>query len=116
MDSGQRLSNTILRNIIYTESLCSVQGKIPVAHGISSSDRIALKLATLYAYNDPRCGLPPRLAAPAVRRSKSAAGLGNRIFNGMGPPPMSFGSIGDYYLDTTTGQLYGPKTESDSEN
>ena len=115
MDSGQRLSNTILRNIIYNESLCSAQGKIPVAQGLSSSDRIALKLATLYAYNDPRCGLPPTLAAPAVRRPKMT-GLGNRIFNGMGPPPMSFGSVGDYYLDTTTGQLYGPKTESDSEN
>jgi hypothetical protein len=37
---------------------------------------------------------------------------GSRIFSGSGAPDAGTGSIGDYYLDTITGELYGPKDNS----
>jgi hypothetical protein len=35
---------------------------------------------------------------------------GTQIYSGVGPPSTSFGSPGDFYIDTATGILYGPKT------
>ena len=35
---------------------------------------------------------------------------GTQILSGTGPPDPALGSVGDYYLDTSTGLLYGPKT------
>jgi hypothetical protein len=35
---------------------------------------------------------------------------GNTILNGIGPPDNAVGAIGDFYLDTSTTTLYGPKT------
>jgi len=35
---------------------------------------------------------------------------GTTIGSGSGPPPASFGNPGDFYIDVTTGILYGPKT------
>jgi hypothetical protein len=35
---------------------------------------------------------------------------GTQIYSGVGPPSNSFGSPGDFYIDTATGILYGPKT------
>ena len=36
---------------------------------------------------------------------------GTRILSGStGPPDPALGSIGDFYIDTSTGILYGPKT------
>ena len=34
---------------------------------------------------------------------------GTRIFSGVGEPDPGIGNIGDYYLDTSSGILYGPK-------
>lgn len=34
---------------------------------------------------------------------------GSKIYAGNGPPGEDIGSIGDYYLDQNTGELYGPK-------
>jgi hypothetical protein len=36
-------------------------------------------------------------------------GYGNRIYSGVGPPAQNFGAIGDFYIDTVTGIMYGPK-------
>jgi len=38
---------------------------------------------------------------------------GNVIISGTGAPGLEIGDIGDMYLDTTTSNLYGPKTEGD---
>ncbi|MBN2733085.1 MAG: hypothetical protein JXR26_11705 [Balneolaceae bacterium] len=37
---------------------------------------------------------------------------GSQIYAGDGPPDASQGKVGDYYLDQTNKDLYGPKTES----
>jgi hypothetical protein len=37
---------------------------------------------------------------------------GNTILSGTGVPASTAGKIGDYYLDTSTSNLYGPKTTS----
>lgn len=37
---------------------------------------------------------------------------GNVIISGTGAPDLEIGNIGDMYLDTTTSNLYGPKTEN----
>ena len=34
---------------------------------------------------------------------------GNSILNGEGPPDYSLGIIGDFYIDTLTQEMYGPK-------
>lgn len=35
---------------------------------------------------------------------------GNQILSGIGTPDASLGNVGDYYLDKSTGELYGAKT------
>jgi hypothetical protein len=37
---------------------------------------------------------------------------GNTIRNGSGPPDPSFGNIGDFYIDTTNHNIYGPKSST----
>ena len=39
-----------------------------------------------------------------------ATGYATRIYSGTGPPDTGFGQIGDFYIDTLTGTMYGPKT------
>jgi integrin beta 8 len=34
---------------------------------------------------------------------------GKTVLNGTGAPAGSFGAIGDFYIDTTTNPIYGPK-------
>jgi hypothetical protein len=38
---------------------------------------------------------------------------GNSILNGEGPPEYSLGDIGDFYIDTVTQEMYGPKNNID---
>ena len=38
---------------------------------------------------------------------------GNSILNGEGPPDYSLGFIGDFYVDTLTQEMYGPKNSTD---
>jgi hypothetical protein len=38
---------------------------------------------------------------------------GNSILNGEGPPDYSLGFIGDFYIDTVTQEMYGPKNTVD---
>jgi len=38
---------------------------------------------------------------------------GNSILNGEGPPDYSLGFIGDFYVDTLTQEMYGPKNNTD---
>jgi hypothetical protein len=38
---------------------------------------------------------------------------GNAILNGEGPPDNSLGIIGDFYIDTLTQEMYGPKNNTD---
>lgn len=35
---------------------------------------------------------------------------GNGVLNGTGAPSQSLGENGDFYIDTTTNKMYGPKT------
>jgi len=37
---------------------------------------------------------------------------GSMMYSGSGGPDASIGEIGDYYIDTDTGELYGPKDDS----
>lgn len=37
---------------------------------------------------------------------------GNSVLNGTGQPSSSLGNVGDFYLDTTSDTIYGPKTSS----
>ncbi|MEL7833903.1 hypothetical protein [Fodinibius sp. Rm-B-1B1-1] len=37
---------------------------------------------------------------------------GSMIYSGTGVPASSIGSSGDYYLDTNTGEMYGPKDDN----
>jgi hypothetical protein len=37
---------------------------------------------------------------------------GTQVLSGVGEPDISLGLVGDQYIDTDTGYLYGPKTES----
>lgn len=37
---------------------------------------------------------------------------GTQVLSGVGDPDIILGSIGDLYIDTDSGYLYGPKTES----
>jgi len=39
-----------------------------------------------------------------------AGPAGSRIFSGTGTPADTLGMVGDYYIDRSTGSLYGPKT------
>ena len=36
-------------------------------------------------------------------------GYATRIYSGVGPPPTDLGQPGDFYIDTVTGIMYGPK-------
>ena len=47
----------------------------------------------------------------AERSRGMGGGTGAGILDGFGPPPASIGSPGDYYVDMTGRQLYGPKAE-----
>lgn len=38
---------------------------------------------------------------------------GNSILNGEGPPDFSLGVLGDFYVDTLTQEMYGPKNSVD---
>lgn len=38
---------------------------------------------------------------------------GNSILNGEGPPSQSLGFVGDFYIDTLTQEMYGPKNNTD---
>jgi len=38
---------------------------------------------------------------------------GNSILSGEGPPDYSLGFIGDFYVDTLTQEMYGPKNSTD---
>ena len=52
-------------------------------------------------------------ARPSVASTVEDAGAGGaRILHGEGPPPVTLGQLGDYYLDTLNHNLYGPKTSA----
>ncbi len=54
-----------------------------------------------------------KLTAGYVRGSAGIAGInGNTILNGTIDPIVSQGNVGDFYLNTTTNSIYGPKTNS----
>jgi hypothetical protein len=49
--------------------------------------------------------------AQGIQGPQGPAGIpGSQILSGNGAPSASIGSTGDYYLDKSTGNLYGPKT------
>ena len=52
----------------------------------------------------------PSGAQGATGPSGAAGKNGSQIYSGSGVPAATLGNIGDYYLDVTTYNLYGPKT------
>ncbi|HVU94806.1 MAG TPA: hypothetical protein VHE34_06255 [Puia sp.] len=51
--------------------------------------------------------------AQGIQGPQGPAGVpGSQIFSGNGAPSASIGNTGDYYLDKSTGNFYGPKTTS----
>jgi len=51
--------------------------------------------------------------AQGIQGPQGPAGVpGSQIFSGNGAPSSTIGNTGDYYLDKSTGNFYGPKTTS----
>lgn len=61
--------------------------------------------------NDDGWGTPISLQGPPGEDGQDGED-GSQIHSGSGAPDASLGSIGDYYLDEDSYDLYGPKTES----
>lgn len=71
----------------------------------STSDFYGPKTATTW-------GTPVNLrgaTGPAGTNGSNGA-PGSKIYNGSGDPSDAIGVVGDYYIDISTGDLYGPKT------
>ncbi|WP_034575492.1 leucine-rich repeat domain-containing protein [Capnocytophaga sp. oral taxon 412] len=66
---------------------------------------ILMAVAVLVALTISNCGKETEKVIERVEVQK-----GNQILSGNGMPTTSLGSVGDYYLNKTTMELYGPKT------
>lgn len=66
---------------------------------------ILMAVAVLVALTISNCGKETEKVIERVEVQK-----GSQILSGNGMPTTSLGSIGDYYLNKTTMELYGPKT------
>ncbi|EIW93849.1 leucine rich repeat protein [Capnocytophaga sp. oral taxon 412 str. F0487] len=64
-----------------------------------------MAVAVLVALTISNCGKETEKVIERVEVQK-----GNQILSGNGMPTTSLGSVGDYYLNKTTMELYGPKT------
>ncbi|WP_176466291.1 collagen-like protein [Aliifodinibius salipaludis] len=61
--------------------------------------------------NDDGWGTPISLQGPPGQDGQDGED-GSQIHSGSGAPDASLGSVGDYYLDEDSYDLYGPKTEN----
>ena len=66
---------------------------------------ILIAVAVLGALTVSSCGKETEKVIERVEVQK-----GNQILSGVGAPAASLGAVGDYYLNKTTMELYGPKT------
>ena len=66
---------------------------------------ILITVAVLGALTVSSCGKETEKVIERVEVQK-----GNQILSGVGAPAASLGAVGDYYLNKTTMELYGPKT------
>ena len=66
---------------------------------------IFITVAVLGALAVSNCGKETEKVIERVEVQK-----GNQILSGIGAPDASLGNVGDYYLDKSTGKLYGAKT------
>ena len=66
---------------------------------------ILIAVAVLGALTVSSCGKETEKVIERVEVQK-----GNQILSGNGAPAASLGAVGDYYLNKTTMELYGPKT------
>jgi len=66
---------------------------------------IFITVAVLGALAVSNCGKETEKVIERVEVQK-----GNQILSGIGAPDASVGNVGDYYLDKSTGKLYGAKT------
>ena len=66
---------------------------------------ILMAVAVLVALTISNCGKETEKVIERVEVQK-----GSQILSGNGMPTTSLGSVGDYYLNKTTMELYGPKT------
>ena len=66
---------------------------------------ILIAVAVLGALTVSSCGKETEKVLERVEVQK-----GNQILSGNGAPAASLGAVGDYYLNKTTMELYGPKT------
>ena len=66
---------------------------------------ILITVAVLGALTVSSCGKETEKVIERVEVQK-----GNQILSGNGAPASSLGAVGDYYLNKTTMELYGPKT------
>ena len=66
---------------------------------------IFITVAVLGALAVSNCGKETEKVIERVEVQK-----GNQILSGIGAPDASLGNVGDYYLDKSTGELYGAKT------
>jgi hypothetical protein len=95
----------------------------PIKHSIMNSKTISLLIAVLLfvAISSllPSCGKEGPQGIPGPQGDSGVAGAtgpagadGSVIYSGNGAPASTIGQNGDYYLDKSTGNLYGPKTSS----
>ena len=66
---------------------------------------ILMAVVVLGALTVSSCGKETEKVIERVEVQK-----GNQILSGIGAPDASLGNVGDYYLDKSTGKLYGAKT------
>ena len=57
-------------------------------------------------------GTPGTPGAPGPPGETGPPGGGSTIISGVGPPDPSVGEVGDYYVDTVGGDMYGPKVDA----
>ena len=50
------------------------------------------------------------LGATGATGAIGPTGPATRIYSGDGPPDPGFGQVGDFYIDISTGRMYGPRT------
>lgn len=62
--------------------------------------------------NNVRVNVCENVAEVVVGVTGPQGPRGTQVLSGVGTPDISLGLIGDQYIDTDSGFLYGPKTES----
>lgn len=98
--------------------ISDVPQEIPLEHLPTARGRLSVEPTGLWltAWDEQHTALW-RLQVPGWKSWPTAAGpkgdpgpAGKSIRYGSGPPPMTVGVLGEFYVDTSASRLYGPKT------